>query len=208
MFDILNDIFSRQYSKENIAKLLKENDDEKKSYGAAALIQAIYENIEIQKLKSSEPNYWLQRAKSLYILNSGKRGRIDRLEEGIEWAKVAAGDSETLISNGKSKYYRTLSNAIVQIAMLYGKLAYKLYYKDTVINTQAICYYYKGLSDGNNLQAAKSLIASSRGTNDFNNLLNHVKLDVTCILPDAIDEAEFLCNIPEYSNGVVYRLKA
>lgn len=208
MFDILNDIFSRQYSKENIEKLLRENHDEKKLYGAAALIQAIYENDEIQKLKSGEPNYWLQRAKSLYILNSGKKGRTERLEEGIEWAKVAEGDSETLISNGKSKYYRTLSNAIVQIAMLYGKLAYKLYYKDKVINTQAINYYYKGLSDGNNLQAAKSLIASSRGTNDFNNLLNHVKKDVTCISPDAVDEAEFLCNIPEYSNGIVYHLKA
>ena len=68
------------------------------------------------------------------------------------------GIQKTLISNGKSKYYRTLSNAIVQIAMLYGKLAYKLYYKDKVINTQAINYYYKGLSDGNNLQAAKSLM--------------------------------------------------
>lgn len=206
MFDILNDIFSKQYSKDNIDKLLKDNFDEKRTYGAAALIQAIYENDDIQKLKSSEPNYWLQRAKSLYILNSGKKGRIERLKEGINWAKIAEGDSETLICNGQSKYYRTLSNAVVQVAMLYGKLAYKLYYKDKEVNTQAIHYYYKGLSDSNNLQAAKSLIANSRGTMDFNNLLNHIKKDINCIFSDVVEEAEFLCNIPEHSNGIVYRL--
>lgn len=208
MFDTLNDIFSRQYSKENIEKLLQDSFYGKKIYGAAALIQAIYENEDIQKLKSSEPNYWLQRAKSLYILNSGKKGKVERLREGIEWAKVAEGDSETLIDNGQYKYCRTLSNAIVQAAMFYGKLAYKLFYKDKEINTQAIHYYYKGLSDGNNLMATKSLIARSRGTRDFISLLNCVKIDATCIDSDVVDEAEYLCNIPEYSNGIVYHLNA
>lgn len=207
MFDTLNDVFSRQYAKENIENLIDDNYDKKSKYGAAALIQAIYENPEIQKLKSGEPNYWLQRAKSLYIINSGKNGKIERLKEGIEWAQLAAGDSETLINNGKYKYYRTLSNAIVQIAMLYGKLAYRLEYEDVMVNTQAIHYYYKGLSDGNNISAAKSLIEKSKGTKDFKNLLEKVKVNIEYISRDVIDEANYLCNIPEYSNGIIYHLK-
>lgn len=210
MFDILNDIFSKQYSKENIERLLKEEKEDiqgTKFYGAAALIQAIYENTDIQKLKSGEPNYWLQRAKSLYILNSGKNGKIQRLQEGIEWGKIAEGDSETLIRNGQTKYYRTLSNAIIQIAMIYGKLAFKFDYENIDINTQAVNYYYKGLSDTNNIQTSKSLIARSKGKRDFVNLLNKIKLDVGIVHSEAIAEAEYLCNIPEYANGIVYRLK-
>lgn len=210
LFDSLNDIFSRQYSKENIDKLTKEEDDkesqEQRTYGAAALIQAIYEDENIQKLKATEPNYWLQRAKSLYILNSSKNGNIERLEEGVEWAKKAMADSEILINKGQRKYYRTFSNAIIQIAMLYGKLAYRKMYKDYNINTLAVNYYYKGLSDANNLSAAKSLIARSRGTRDFKNLLNHVKQNKEIIYDEALDEVKYLCNIPEYSNGIIYRL--
>lgn len=205
MFDTLNDIFSRQYSKDNIIKLLDENNEGMRTYGAASLILAIYEDKNIQKLKSSEPNYWLQKAKSLYILNSGKKGSISGLEEGVEWAKIAEGNSETKVNNGFYKYLRTLSNATIQIAMLYGKIAYRKFYKDKYINTCAISYYYKGLSDANNLQAAKSLIDSSRGTKDFNNLLNHIKMDRNCILADAIEESEYLCNIHDFSNGIVYR---
>lgn len=204
MFDTLNDIFSRRYSKVNISKLLDDKGG-KPLYGAASLIQNIYEDKNIQKLKSGEPNYWLQRAKSIYILNSGSKGSITSLEKGIEWAKIAEGDSETKINNGINKYLRTFSNAIIQIAMIYGKIAYKKYYKDKYINTCAISYYYKGLSDENNLQAAKSLIDNSRGTKDFVNLLNHIKVDKSCIYDDAIEKSEYLCNLRDFSNGIVYR---
>lgn len=209
LFDILNDVFSQQYSRENIDKLSKDDDQNflnHRTYGAAALIQAIYENESIQKLKATEPNYWLQRAKSLYILNSGKNGRIERLEEGVQWAKKASGDSQILINKGHQKYYRTLSNALIQTAMLYGKLAFKKDYKDYKINTLAVQYYYKGLSDANNLSAAKSFIARSRGTNDFKNLLNRIRHNKNIIFNESLDEARYLCNIPEYSNGIVYRL--
>lgn len=210
LFDTLNDVFSRQYSKDNIAKIKKDTDGkptvDTRTYGAAALIQAIYEDFNIQKLKAEEPNYWLQRAKSLYILNSGKNGKIERLREGIEWAKKAEYDSEILINKGQHKYNRTLSNATIQIAMLYGKLAYRTEYKDYSINTQAVHYYYKGLSDANNLTAANSLIAKSKGTIDFKNLLNHIRTNKTIIYDEAYDKASYLCNIPEYANGVVYRL--
>lgn len=123
MFDILNDIFSRQYTKDNIDRLevMKKNTDS--AYGAVSVIRAVYDDENIAKLKSDEPNYWLQKAKSIYIYNSGEKGDIERIKEGIEWAKMAEGNSETLVSNGKNKYLRTLSNAIVQTAMLYGNLA-------------------------------------------------------------------------------------
>ena len=206
MFDILNDIFSRQYSSENINKLLDEKERVNRTFGASALIQSIYEYKDIQELKSGEPNYWLQRAKSLYILNMGNSGKVDRLKEGIEWAKIAEGDSEILIKNGQYKYNRTLSNAVIQIAMIYGKLAYKEFYSDKETNTNAIHYYYKGLSDVNNMQAAKSLIGSSRGTKDFTSLLNKIKQNSKLIFSEAIEEAQYLCNIPEYSNGIVFRL--
>lgn len=210
LFDILNDVFSRQYSMENVGKLSKRKDNikstEGRTFGAAALIQAIYEDANIQKLKSNEPNYWLQRAKCLYILNSGKNCKIDRLREGIEWAKKAAGDSKILINKGQHKYYRTLSNATIQIAMLYGKLAHKNQYKDYNINTQAVHYYYEGLSDPNNLPAAKSLIARSKGTVDFRNLLDQIIYDKSIIYDDVKDEAVYLCNLSDYSNGIIYRL--
>lgn len=216
LFDVLNDVFSRQYSKENIDKLVKQKKkseieksgiESHRTFGAAALIQAIYEDTDIQKLKSSEPNYWLQRAKGLYILNSGKNCNLDRLKEGIDWAKKAKTDSEILVSNGKYKYYRTMSNAIMQIAMLYGKLAYKSYYKDYEINTHAVYYYYEGFSDENNLPAAQSLMERGRGTADFKKLLNHIRWNKNIIFQEELEKAEYLCNISEYSNGVVYHLK-
>lgn len=210
LFDILNDVFSVQYMRENIRKLSEddkniENPSNRKS-GAAALIQAIYEDEDIQKLKSSEPNYWLQRAKSLYILNSGKHGRKERLQEGIQWAKKAIGDSKIFISQGQNKYIRTLSNANMQIAMLYGKLAYKHYYSDIIINTQAVHYYYESLSDPNNSAAAKSLMERSKGTSDFKKLIENIAQNKDLILRDAIREAKYLCRMPEYFNGFNYKV--
>ncbi len=206
-FDTLNDVFSRQYSKENVDKLSqKRKEEERRTYGAAALIQAIYENTNIQKLKSEEPNYWLQRAKSLYILNSGKRGKISKLHEGIAWAKKAIGDSQVLINEGHNRYNRTLSNAIIQAAMLYGKLAARKGYKDKAVNTEAVRYYSMGLSDNNNMYAAKSLIERSRGSKDFKLLLDNIRNNKHIIYKEAFEDANYLCNIPEYSNGIVYRL--
>ena len=90
--------------------------------------------------------------------------------------------------------------------MLYGKLAYKNYYKDYSINTQAVHYYYEGLSDANNLPAAKSLMERGKGTADFKNLLNHIRKNKDIISQEEIENVEYLCNISEYSNGIVYHL--
>lgn len=210
LFDILNDVFSVQYMRENIKNLSKDNTElevlTSGKSGAAALIQAIYEDENIQKLKSSEPNYWLQRAKSLYILNSGKYGRKEQLEAGIEWAKKAACDSKIFISQGQNKYVRTLSNANMQIAMLYGKLAYKNFYNDISINTQAVHYYYESLSDPNNSAAAKSLMERSKGTRDFKKLLDEIAKNKELISKNVLKEAKYLCRMPEYYNGFNYKM--
>lgn len=93
---------------------------------------------------------------------------------------------------------------LFKIAMLYGKLAYRLEYEDVMVNTQAIHYYYKGLSDGNNISAAKSLIEKSKGTKDFKNLLEKVKVNIEYISRDVIDEANYLCNIPGIFKWIIY----
>lgn len=205
MFDILNDIFSRQYTKDNIDRLevMKKNTDS--AYGAVSVIRAVYDDENIAKLKSDEPNYWLQKAKSIYIYNSGEKGDNERIKEGIEWAKMAEGNSETLVSNGKNKYLRTLSNAIVQTAMLYGNLANKLSYLDKQINTRSINYYYRALSDANNLTATKSLIAKSRGTKDFNDLLNYVKSNKDAFDSSVVEEVEYLCSVQNDANSFTYK---
>ena len=78
------------------------------------------------------------------------------------------------VQQGKKQYYRTMSNAIIQIAMLLGRVAKLNNYKVIEDNTRAIEYYYKGLSDSNNVMAAKSLISHSRGTEDFNKLVKYL----------------------------------
>lgn len=67
MFDTLNDIFSRKYSQKSINYIETNGKEGKDSQGAAGLIQEIYNDDKIQQLKAGDPNYWLQRAKSVYI---------------------------------------------------------------------------------------------------------------------------------------------
>ena len=207
MFDTLNDIFSRQYTKENIERLESTKKNTGSAYGAVSVIRAVYDDENIAKLKSDEPNYWLQKAKSIYIYNSGEKGNKERIKEGIEWAKMAEGNSETLVSNGKNKYLRTISNAIVQTAMLYGNLANKLSYSDKKINTRSINYYYKALSDANNLTATKSLIAESRGTKDFNELLNYIKSNKEAFDSSVAEEAGYLCSVQDSGNNFIYKFE-
>ena len=82
MFDTLNDIFSRKYSQQSIVYLESEGTYGRNSNGAAGLIQSIYNNSKIQLLKASDPNYWLQRAKSVYIINRHKSD-ANKIYEGI-----------------------------------------------------------------------------------------------------------------------------
>ena len=122
MFDTLNDIFSRKYSQQSIVYLESEGTYGRNSNGAAGLIQSIYNNSKIQLLKASDPNYWLQRAKSVYIINRHKSD-ANKIYEGIRWAIKAEQDSEIKVNQGEKQYYRTMSNAIIQIAIMYGRVA-------------------------------------------------------------------------------------
>lgn len=173
MFDTLNDIFSRKYSQQSIDFLISEGKRGKNANGAAGLIQAIYNNDQIQKLKASDPNYWLQRAKSAYIINRHK-GDVKQIYEGINWAIKAERDSEIKVKQGEKQYYRTMSNATIQIAIMYGRVAKIKNYKVIADNNKAVEYYYKGFSDSNNIAAARSLINNSRGTEDFNSLIKDI----------------------------------
>lgn len=205
MFDTLNDVFSRQFSKSNINYLVSKGKEGKRLYGASRIIQEIYENEKIKKLKAEDPNYWLQRAKSIYISNYRNKYSIQQLFSGIDCAKKAEKDSETKCNNGEKKYFRTLSNSVIQIALLYGRIASIKKYKDININTEAIKYYYAGISDSNNTEAAKSLIVNSRGTKDLNDIINNIKSNIKLIDIEFNKEFEYLCNI-ESKNGFVYRM--
>ena len=67
--------------------------------------------------------------------HAGSRAEI---LEAIDWAKKAEQDSRTRVDNGESKYSRTESNAVMQIAMLYGKLAKLRGYNEKKVNESAL----------------------------------------------------------------------
>lgn len=194
MFDTLNDIFSRKYSWESIDFIESSGKRGKHTNGAAGLIQMIYSDEKIKSLKASDPNYWLQRAKSIYITYRRKED-ISILYSGIDWAKKAEQDSLIKIGQGEKQYYRTMSNAVIQIAMLFGRVSKLNDYKVMSDNYSAIEYYYKGLSDDNNVNAAKSLISHSRGTEDFKKLVQYLVENWNQIAQEEREKSNYLINI-------------
>lgn len=191
MFDTLNDIFSKKYSEESIRIIENEKAKGKNVHGAVKLIQEIYNHDKIKQLKASDPNYWLQRAKSIYILYRNQSD-IPKLYEGIKWAIKAEQDSEIYVQQGKKQYRRTMSNATIQIAIMYGRVIRLNDYSVKQDNERAIEYYYKGLSDSNNVQAAKSLINNSKGTEDFDSLADYIVENWNQIDPDLEVESTYL----------------
>lgn len=196
-FDKLNDIFSRTYSASSIGSMSGKKTNGIIRSGAANFIYKVYENENIKQLKADDPNYWLQRAKSIYITNyrSTSDSSKDKILEAIDWAKKAEQDSRMKIDSGESRYLRTESNAIMQIAMLYGKYANMCKYIDTRINEFALEYYYKMFSDTNNIEAAKTFLYHSRGKQDFDKLLNQLVVEPDSIGKEWGDEMNFLLNI-------------
>lgn len=194
-FDKLNDVFSRIYSKSSISYMETGGKVGKRRYGAASIIQAVYADEKIKQLKADDPNYWLQRAKSIYITNYRHPGSCTELMEAIDWAKKAEQDSRTKVENGEGKYSRTESNAIMQIAMLYGKLARIKRYSDEKINESALEYYFKGFSDMNNISAATTLLNNSRGTEDFSQFVSRLVDKNDCVGADWRREKDYLVNI-------------
>jgi hypothetical protein len=194
MFDTLNDIFSRQFSESNINRLIKDNFfEENLTYGAAALIDSIYQNKNIFDLQNQEPNYWLQRAKSQYILNI-KSYSPEKFIQGLNYSLKAEADSETRIRNGDDKYRKTLSNSVIQSAMLYGKIIHINRYGNIEDNDNALMYYFRGLSDPNNSQTAKSLIEKSKGTKDLKAFADHIKTHKNIVSQNLYSQAEYIIN--------------
>lgn len=195
-FDKLNDIFSRVYSELSITSMSNPNGSTSIKYGAAKFIHNVYANENIKRLKANDPNYWLQRAKSIYITNNYRHaGSRAEILEAIDWAKKAEQDSRIRVDNGETKYFRTESNAIMQIAMLYGRLA-KLYgYAKNDVNELALEYYYKVFSDTNNIGATKTLLNHSRGTEDFTKFVNRLISKTDIVGPEWSQERNYLLKI-------------
>lgn len=195
-FDKLNDVFSRVYSESSISSISGSKGTTNIKYGAASFIHNVYANENIKQLKANDPNYWLQRAKSIYITNNYKRtGSKREILEAIDWAKKAEQDSRTRVDNGEMKYSRTESNAIMQIAMLYGKLAKLDRYNKKKVNELALEYYYKVFSDANNIGATKTLLANSRGTNDFIEFINKLISNENTVGGEWSREKDYLVNV-------------
>ena len=124
------------------------------------------------------------------------------LREGVDWALKAEQDSMIKVQQGEKQYYRTVSNAIIQTAMLLGRVAKLNNYKVIEDNTRAIEYYYKGLSDSNNVAAAKSLISHSKGTEDFNTLIKHLVANWDQVPPEWRRESNYLVGIGIKDNAI------
>lgn len=194
-FDKLNDVFSRVYSESSISSI-SGSKGTTHIKGAASFIHNVYANENIKQLKANDPNYWLQRAKSIYITNNYKHaGSRGEILEAIDWAKKAEQDSRTRVDNGERKYSRTESNAIMQIAMLYGKLAKLQVYKQKKVNELALEYYYKVFSDSNNIEATKTLLDHSRGTDDFIDFINRLISNANTVGRVWSREKDYLVNI-------------
>lgn len=194
-FDKLNDVFSRVYSESSISSI-SGSKGTTHIKGAASFIHNVYANENIKQLKANDPNYWLQRAKSIYITNNYKHaGSRGEILEAIDWAKKAEQDSRTRVDNGERKYSRTESNAIMQIAMLYGKLAKLQVYKQKKVNELVLEYYYKVFSDSNNIEATKTLLDHSRGTDDFIDFINRLISNANTVGRVWSREKDYLVNI-------------
>lgn len=194
MFDTLNDIFSSKYSQSSINYIASGGGSGKSSHGAARLIQEIYDNEKIQKLEAADPNYWLQRAKSIYIMYR-KQQDIEKLRQGIQWAIKAEQDSEIYVKQGMKQYARTMSNATIQIAIMYGRVAKLNKYSIQADNYRAIEYYYKGLSDSNNIEAARSLINHSKGKEDFDGMIGYLVENARSFEPEWREERDYLIKV-------------
>lgn len=204
-FDKLNDVFSRVYSESSITSMSSSNGATRIKYGAASFIHNVYANENIKQLKANDPNYWLQRAKSIYITNNYRHaGSRAEILEAIDWAKKAEQDSRTRVDNGETKYSRTESNAIMQIAMLYGRLAKLHGYTNKKVNESALEYYYKVFSDSNNIGATKTLLNHSRGTDDFTKFINRLISNIDSVGAEWSQEMNYLINIGLKKDDFVY----
>ena len=197
MVDVLNDIFSRIYTRKYYDSLKDKNSwNKSKLSGAASLISRVYKYKPIQDLKADDPNYWLQRAKSMYIAdNASQKLELDGLYDAVQWSKKAEEDASLLIEKGDNSYWRTKSNAEVETAMLYGRIAYRELYKNRDSINSALGYYYTAFNDANNQGAVEGIIKRSKGANDFRNLMNFAIEHMECVDTDMKNSLNFLLKL-------------
>ena len=190
MFDTLNEIFSPKYS-----SYMRKGDG--KSSGAASLIKGIYDYSKIKDKRASDPNYWLQRAKAIefstreqYSNDIQKEQARKDLLEAVQWAKKAKQDAVT----GAKYYSHTESDAIMIIAMIYGKLAHIYNYNNYEDNCEAINSYYDFLQDKSNSKAISSFFEKSRAKGDFDNLVKYIVANYNNY-SDMKKECDYLINL-------------
>ena len=131
MFDTLNQVFGVSHG------------------GVSALIRTVYEKL--QDILSDDPNYWLQRSKSILKLENKNLGD---LRDGVDYAKKALNDS---------KRTKTVINAEFTIALLYGKLCRMEDYAKPFDVAEAVDWFYEAIQKHNyNKDYINSMIEHSR----------------------------------------------
>ncbi|HDR9156051.1 TPA: SIR2 family protein [Burkholderia vietnamiensis] len=127
---------------------------------SAALIRLVY--LRLADVLYQVPNYWLQRAKSVYNISVD----VAELKEAIAFCDKAISETDQKV---------TINSKLTR-ANLYGKLCRIMEYKDEDLILQAIKIYYDALQDyDQNSTHINDLLKKSRsGRGDLKLLVSHV----------------------------------
>ena len=139
LFETLNELFPR------------------KEGGAGELINIIYTLLE--DILSGEPNYWIQRAKSILHIYNKKHNKI------VEGIKCSTKVYKDITSNGaiiNIKNNNILRNSIFTTSMLYGRLVNLEHYRNLDNAKSALKYYYIAISDETNNDYIANLLREQR----------------------------------------------
>ncbi|MCR5622744.1 MAG: SIR2 family protein [Treponema sp.] len=128
--------------------------------GAASLANNVYEKL--QPFLNHEPDYWLQRAKSIRILSKRK----GELMQAKEYAYKAYLDFEQL-----GKYSE---KAVLTLAMISGKICRLDNYNTQDFVCDAIDWYYQALISEKNVVYSGTLVANAR--------IGRAKDDLFCLV--------------------------
>lgn len=127
--------FSRNSKLEHIPKKLIMFDTMNQiisQHGGASLHKYLYD--ELQPILSSDPDYWLQRAKAISKTSNNQ----DELKNAVDYAIKAYQDSAR---------NKTVVNAEFTLAVLYGKICKLEDYSNGLHITQAIRWYYSSIKN-------------------------------------------------------------
>jgi hypothetical protein len=167
LFDTLNDIFR------------------KKEGGASGLIFQIYN--ELSSILYEDPNYWIQRAKSILYL---KREDEKMLLDAISYAKTAYNNSKN------DRNFKVLDNATLTLAMLYGRIINSKKFKDNNYLNETINYYYQAFNSRTNVKYIDRIIikANKNNKNDLKNLCYYLLNKKPPLSNEIKRKAEFIIN--------------